>query len=390
MKLILAVDAIFHPLTGIGRYAWELAQGLAHDPDIDDLRYWSHGRWVNNPTQTAPDATNPPAKAPSRARLRDHLRATLARSTTMVSLYAAITPLLYRHPLRPYRKHVFHSPNYFLPPFDGPAIATVHDLSTVFYPQFHPTARITFMDRELPHTFERAAHIITDTEVVRREVIAHFGWSPEHITAVPLGVDPAFGPREPAQLADTLKAFGLVAGHYILCVATIEPRKNIARLLEAHASLPLEFQRRHPLVLAGAPGWNSDDLHQRIAATSPDTVRYLRYVPQAELPRLYAGAAAFAFPSLYEGFGLPVLEAMASGVPVLTSNVSTLPEVAGGAALLVDPLDTDAIAAGLMRAIHDDDWRAEARRIGLERARDATWARCVNRTMDVYRRFAQI
>lgn len=388
MKLILAVDAIFHPLTGIGRYAWELARGLAHQPDIDDLRYWSHGRWVANPTQTG---TNPKsgATAGGQARLRDRLRARLARNRTLISLYATLTPPLYRHRLRPFRDHLFHSPNYILPQFDGPRIATVHDLSTVLYPQFHPPARVAFMDRELPRTFERATHIITDTEVVRREVITHFGWPEDRITAVPLGVVPDFAPRPPAQIVPALSAYGLTPGRYILCVATIEPRKNIARLLDAHAMLPRHLQRSHPLVLAGAPGWNSDDLHRRIADTSADTVRYLRYVPQHELPLLYAGASVFAFPSLYEGFGLPVLEAMASGVPVVTSDCSTLPEVAGAAAQLVNPLDTDAIAAALARALTDDAWRASARTIGLERAHAASWANCVSRTVEVYRRCAR-
>jgi alpha-1,3-rhamnosyl/mannosyltransferase len=166
----------------------------------------------------------------------------------------------------------------------------------------------------------------------------------------------------------------------------MEPRKNLARLVRAYASLPATTKARHPLVIVGARGWLNRDLEQTIAPLEASgIVRRLGYVGEDELPQLYAGAHAFAFPSLYEGFGLPVLEAMASGVPVLTSNVSSLPEVAGDAALLADPTDEESLRDGLARLLDDAAWRTNASARGIARARAFPWSRCVEATIEAYR-----
>jgi alpha-1,3-rhamnosyl/mannosyltransferase len=179
---------------------------------------------------------------------------------------------------------------------------------------------------------------------------------------------------------------GLVHGSYILCVSTLEPRKNIGTLLDAYLALPEMLRRRFPLVIAGAPGWHSDALHERLRGAAARGVRYVQYVPEPNLPALYAGAAVFALASLYEGYGLPVLEAMASGVPVLASNASSLPEVTGPDALLLPPLDIDAWRYGIERALEDHAWRQRCIAGGILRARQATWERCVAGTLDVYQK----
>jgi alpha-1,3-rhamnosyl/mannosyltransferase len=207
------------------------------------------------------------------------------------------------------------------------------------------------------------------------------------VTAVPLGVGAEFRPHTAAELRPLMTKLKLDVAGYSLCVATIEPRKNVDRLLSAYEALPPALRRRFPLVLAGAAGWRSAETHARIVrAQSEDWLRYLGFVSQDELPRLYAGARLFVYPSLYEGFGLPVLEAMASGTPVITSNVSSLPEVVGGAARLVEPQDVDSIRAALEDVLQDDDWRGAASAAGLVRAASFTWSECVDRTVSVYKK----
>jgi glycosyltransferase involved in cell wall biosynthesis len=386
MDVILGVDAITPPLTGIGRYAFELATRLPRQPVIESVRYFSFGRWkdgidfdsVNSATELSREATIQP---------KLNIRRVLAGSSLVLKAYSLLTPSVYRWRLRGERNSLFHSPNYFLPPFPGKSVATIHDLSHFLFPQFHPAARIEYMERALPETLRRADFLITDAESVRAEVIQHFGWSPDRIAAVPLGVDTNFHPRTAEDLMPVLQRYGLHLTDYTLCVGTIEPRKNLDRLLTAYEALPATLRQRCPLVLVGSRGWLSEVIFHRIAkGTAADWVRYLNFVEQKDLPFLYAGARLFAYPSLYEGFGLPPLEAMASGIPVVTSNVSSLPEVVGEAAILVDPKDEVALSRALRRGLEDEEWRVAAIVLGLRRASILRWEQCIDQTVSIYKK----
>ena len=242
-----------------------------------------------------------------------------------------------------------------------------------------------YLNLAFPQSLRRATHLITDAESVRQELIQRIGWPADRVTAVPLGVDVAFRPRDMAQLEPLMQRLGLRLNEYSLFVGTIEPRKNVDRLLSAYEALPAKLRRSFPLVLAGERGWRSAEVHARIArAESAGWLRYLAFVPEDELPKLYAGARLFVYPSLYEGFGLPVLEAMASGTAVITSNVASLPEVVGDAAMLVDPKDIDQLAHALQELLQDDQKRANAGAAGLARAASFTWSECLSKTIDVY------
>jgi alpha-1,3-rhamnosyl/mannosyltransferase len=210
------------------------------------------------------------------------------------------------------------------------------------------------------------------------------------LRVVPLGVEAAYRPRDRDELAAVRTRHSLSDDAYLLVVATQEPRKNLARLARAYTALPEALRACHPLVIAGGRGWLNAELERTLAPLEArGDVRRLGYVAEHELPLLYAGAHAFAFPSLYEGFGLPVLEAMASGVPVLTSRGSSLAEIArddeGEIALCIDPLDVEAMREGLQRLLTDTPWRSQAAARGLARASGYSWTRCVDATVAVYR-----
>lgn len=381
IDLILGADSIGAPLTGIGRYAFELARALPHHPGIERVRYFSLGRWVGWQSLQSADSTSAPQRS---------LRSTLASNRAAVHAYRLLMPALQRLRLRGQGAAIYHAPDYFVPPFAGASVATVHDLSHHIHPEFHPLARIAYMRRALPASLRRTTHVITVSESTRRDLIACQGYPADRITAIALGASPSFRPHSPAELAPTLQRLGLQSQGYSLYVGTVEPRKNLDRLLTAYENLPQSLRTQYPLVMAGGPGWSAEHTHQRMArAANAGWLHYLRYIPQAELPALYAGARLFVYPSLYEGFGLPVLEAMASGTPVITSSTSSLPEVAGLAALQIHPLDTAALGTAVAKGLQDDVWRARASHAGLKRARQFSWQRCVQQTVQVYQRLQQ-
>lgn len=357
MRVTLDVDALSPRLSGIGRYVWELCSGLARRRDLR-VQYYARGQLVSDP-------------------------ALLLRCEQPRRRFRRLRRLLPE--LKP-RYGLFHGPNYFLPDHVESGAITVHDLSVLRYPESHPAARVAAFERNFERSLGRATHILTDTETVRNEIMEAFGVPQERITAVLLGVDPSFRPRLRSDLEPLLSRRGLEPGRYCLCVSTLEPRKRIADLLVAWSRLDRDLRSRYTLVLAGDSGWLNDELLVAIDAGVRDGwLNHLGFVDEAELPVLYAGAALCLYPSIYEGFGLPPLEAMASGVPVIVANRSCLPEVTAGAAMEIDPDDDEAFVEAIKRALSDEDWRASARRRGLERAAELCWRRCVDHTVSVYR-----
>lgn len=376
MKLILNVDAITHPLTGIGQYTLRLARGLRAHPAVEETRFYSAYRWIKDPEQVL--AANRPIA---------RMRRWIPFKPLALNVYGAVRSRAFIWQTRALKDYILHSPNYILLPFEGPAVATIHDLSYLHYPQHHPRERIQFMERHMPRTLAQASAILCDSEFIRQEIIAILRVPAEKVTAVPLGVDPVFHPRDLDARRSVLTRYHLDGLAYLLAVSTLEPRKNLPRLLIAYARLPEALRARHPLALVGAKGWLNTELERHLAPLErTGQLRRLGYVPQDDLPILYAGAHAFAYPSIYEGFGLPLLEALASGAPALSSCRASLPEVAGDAALLVDPEDIDALTAGLERLLTDATWRAQATQRGLEHARRFSWTRCVEETIAVYQR----
>lgn len=388
MKLILAVDAIFPPLTGIGRYAYELAIRLPQTEDLEELRYLGMWGWAGTVSSSSEPGTGAAsnAQAPVSNQAVARFRRHMATKPWAVEVYDSVSEVWRRRLLKSGSGAVYHSPNYFLAAYDGPSVATVHDLSIHRFPETHPAARRRYFDLAFERSLHRADHVITDAESVRQELIADYGVAAERITAIPLGVAPEFRPHGSSELAPVLARHGLAQGGYLLSVGTLEPRKRLEQLITAFVALPHALRTQFPLVLIGASGWLNDRIQPLLErGQAQGWLRYLGYVPQQDLPALYAGARAFTMVSIYEGFGLPILEAMASGVPVLTSDRSSMPEVAAGAALLTDPNDVAAIQAQLHHLLEDDDWRAQAVARGLARASELTWERCVEQTAAVYR-----
>lgn len=361
----LSIDSIHFPLTGIGRYTHELARRLSVSNDVESICFYKNGIWLNDYSVTGDSKTS--------------IMAVPKKKSPALSLFHRIRGKLVCS------NRLFHGPNYFLPSFVSSGVITIHDLSVFKFPETHPSERVSQFDRQFSSSVGRASHLITDSDATRREVIDYLGWPAEKITSVPLGVSNTFAPRAVSETVACLGHYGLTHGRYALCTSTLEPRKKIHRLLSAYQLLPNKVRDRYPLVLVGSSGWLSDTLLSEIARLSSEGwLNYLGFLPQDDLPTLFAGARSFVYPSTYEGFGLPVLEAMASGVPVVASPFTSLPEVTQGAALLVDPEDVVALASAVHRSLEDENWRRDAALLGLAVARTFSWDRCADETVKVY------
>ncbi len=285
--------------------------------------------------------------------------------------------------LRRIQADLVHAP-VFVGPLIAPCpmVATIHDLSFIRYPHLFRRANRLYLTLMTRLSARRAQRLIAVSEHTARESAQLLGVPQDRITVVYHGVDSTFRPLPADEVAAFREHRGLPES-FVLFVGTLEPRKNLTRLMEAFAHLDCG---RTALVLAGGKGWLYDELFSSIEALGLEqSVLFPGYVPNEELPLWYNAATAFAYPSLYEGFGMPVTEAQACGTPVLTSSTTSLPEAAGEAALLVDPQDTEAIAAGLEQLLNDKGLRKSLRERGLAHARTFTWSRTARETVQVYR-----
>jgi glycosyltransferase involved in cell wall biosynthesis len=285
------------------------------------------------------------------------------------------------------RSDVLFAPNFIPPPTRGRVVLTVHDLAFAVHPETASTSTRRWLSQLRP-AIERAERVIAVSAQTRTDLLERFAVPPGRVVVVPLGVDrDIYRPASDQDVDITLRRLG-VSRPYLLTLGALEPRKNMPALLRAYALLPEDIRPR--LVVAGA--LTSSDARGRDAFRvtlegSPTAVRRsvltLGYVSEPDKVALLTGCTALAYPSVYEGFGLPILEAMACGAPVVTSNISAMPDTAGGAACLVEPHDEASIAAGLERVITDSGLREGLRRSGLQRAADFTWEDTAKRTATV-------
>lgn len=377
MKVIMSTDAIHRPLTGIGRYAFELYRGLNAHPKITMLKAFAHGRWVADPL-AVPDSSQALPK-------RKSLRQTLALLPPAVWAYSRVIPPLSGWRLRRHEDALFYSPNYILPPAPAKMVATFHDMSVHDHPEFHPKARVAFIKHELPKTLRRADALIVDSDFTKDRVLAHFNWPEDRIHVVRLGVDHgSFRVLKETGEDHVLRAFGLRRGHYTLCISTIEPRKNMDRLLAAYRLLPTSVRASCPLVLVGDRGWRSEATHAAMQTASEEGwLKSVGYLPEDQLVALTAHCALFVFPSLYEGFGLPVLEAMACGVPVLSANLPSVREFAKDSIRYMQAGSLESMAQSLEATLTDSEWLNEAGARAEAESRPWTWQKTVDQTVQV-------
>jgi len=368
MTICLDLSAAAHERAGLGRYAAGLAQALL--PLEPQLHVF-----VNDPRESClhPPLSDLPTHTANLPRKRWRLRAALSYfgGPSMDHAFAGVT--------------LFHATEHLLPKLTRVrSVFTLHDVAYLVFPQYHLLQNRLYLTLMMPRFLARADCVIAVSEATRRDALRFYRLNPEKIVVIPEGVAPRFRPEsEPDRLSAVREKYALPE-RFILYVGTIEPRKNLLTLLDAYAALR-PHQPQVGLVIAGDKGWLYESFFKRQRSLGlEDQVTLTGYVPDRDLPTLINCAEVFAFPSIFEGFGLPPLEAMACGVPVVCSAASSLPEVVNDAGLLVAPDDVRGWVEALKRVLTDPALGADLRARGLARARRFTWEATARKTLDAY------
>lgn len=367
MKILLNGFPVTYPISGVGQYTLQLGKALESLLGAENVFWFGNNALSSHREGTASI---------------DRVQLTLKNNLRKIPGLKPIVHIWRGNQFRSYTRRIrpslYHETNYVPFPFEyGPTIITVYDLSFVRHPNWHPTDRVKYFEKYCLRQLSHAEAIITISEFSKKEILNLLNLDPAKIYVTPLGVDRNFTPGE--------KKIQGLPERYILFLGNLEPRKNLPTLVEAYRSLPEDVQGRYPLVIAGARAWHTKELKETFRPLQGGGgILLAGYVPQAQLPDLYRGACLFVYPSFYEGFGLPVLEAMACGVPVITSNASSLPEVVGDAGTMVNPYRVEELKEAIHLALSDEQLWKEMRRKGLDRAKRFSWAKCARETLNVY------
>jgi len=375
MPIYVDVSSAVHSKAGIGRYAASLAKALVErQPERFSLFY----NRVSN--SRPPEGLESVPRRTIRAGYKPWRMAVWAGQVARLG-FDRLVP----------GADLFHATEHLLPCLRGaPSVLTVHDMIFKLFPEHQKRKRLNYwyLNATMPLYCRRADAVITVSESSKSDIVAHYGLDPDKITVIYEAASPEFKPVEQDTVEAVLRKYGLPE-RYIIFVGTIEPRKNLTRLVEA-LQLLRDRGQVVPLVAVGAKGWLYDGLFRRVEELEAGrAVVFPGYVPSADLPTVYAAATLAVMPSVYEGFGLPVLEAMACGTPVVSSNSSSLPELGGEAALYFDPYEVEAMAESILQVWTEPALQHKMRQQGLAQAARFSWARAARETQALYDRVIQ-
>ncbi len=379
MKILLDAFPLLAPKSGVGYYTYHLLHALQRRYATQDEFVYFYGRRFTRTIAESPPVLDAAARRTLKRILQDPYRFT-----------QPIKELLFRIGTRFIKPDLYHETNYVLLPFKGPQVVTVFDLSVKRFPETHPAGRVRFFNDYFDRRLPRARHIIAISEFTKRELMEVMGVPADKITVTPLAPPPGFARPSEDKLAKFRAAHELDEP-FLLYLGNLEPRKNLIMLVRAYAQFIAYAGSTAPmLVLAGEQTWLSEPLIDEIERLGlRSRVMLPGYVAEADLPCWYAAAQAFLYPSKYEGFGLPVVEAMAVGTPVLAADAASLPEVAGDAAMLLPPDNCDAWAGAMTELTNAASAREVLGRKGIARAAQFSWDRCAEITHAVYEQATQ-
>jgi alpha-1,3-rhamnosyl/mannosyltransferase len=377
LKVVVNVSTISPPLAGIGRYSRYLVETLLTNDFISSIEgitpYQRFDRKGINQRIIASEGYSD-TDLKSVVSAKKNFLSSLQSSSTAYNIRRIIENTAVKLRCHYTPEKIYWDPGFLLLPIELPSITTVYDLSHLAYPEYHPQARVKLLENHLEKSIERSDRIVTISEFSKDEIVKAFSTDSEKIFVVPPAVSQDFRKEPNALDLSSVRHQYQLPEQFILSICTLEPRKNLVSLINAFSLLPKAIRKIYPLVLVGSKGWDNEELDILLAKLSSNgEVFCVGYVMQKDLPLFYRMAKMLVYVSLYEGYGMPIAEAMASGTPVITSNCSSMPEVANGACVLVDPLDEKMISESMKMLLEDDELRGANIELGLENSKDYTW-----------------
>lgn len=387
MNILFNATPLLTPLTGIGQYVLQLFSSLQTHHKVHLYSYYpnklENGLYLPDYQKKQNEAEDE-QRSPS---WQQKWIQFLTKIPFQRNLRHLIEPHLFQKRCQALPPNtLYHEPSFVCFPFDGPKVVSVCDLSTFDFPHLHPKSRVRFLEKGMPQTLREAEKIFVISRFTQARLKHWFSVDDSKIVCTHLGARWGFYPRNAIESAKILQKYNLQTKAYILSIGTLEPRKNLNTLFAAYAQLPITLQNRFPLVIIGKDGWLEKGIFKAAQPlVEKGLIRFLGFVPDDALPSLLSQCAAFSYPSIYEGFGLPVLEAFSCAAPSVVSNASSIPEVAGDAALFHEPKDEVGLKNHLQHILEDSDFAQALIQKGLSRAQHFSWRKCADETFAVYR-----
>lgn len=392
MKVIIGTESLRNPLSGIGVYTLNLCKEIIKDGAIeliglDDFGIFNQNQLIQVINNI--DENHSPKNSHS-FNVKHLLRKKIRQIPASRALYNKVSSAATNRNLKSLSNdYIYHSPNYISRKFSGKKVITVHDISHIDCPETHPKDRINHLEKNLSQSIQSADHIIVDSEFTKNQLIKSSlitSNTQKKITTVHLAACPSFTKRDPIETQGTLQKYSLSHKKYLLSIGTLEPRKNYENIISAFLALPDSIASQYELIIIGAKGWKYENIFKLLNNTnSTHHIKLLGYLPQREMIDLLSSAKIFLYPSLYEGFGLPILESMSCSTPVITSNIGAMQEVAGNCAELVNPYDIEEIRDSITHILNSKEHCDNLIQLGKKRSSQFSWASTAKQTIDIYK-----
>ncbi|WP_386686433.1 glycosyltransferase family 4 protein [Lonepinella sp. MS14437] len=384
MKILINLNILKYPLTGIGYYTYHIICELLNRNV--ELKAIKNGKILDKKAivELVGQYNSSISEQNSKKKLKRFLINTISKIYGTRYLKFFIENWRLTNSLKKLARedYIYFEPCFLPFPYKGKIITVIHDLSFLIHPEYHPADRVNYLSGRLGDSIKDSSKIVVDSYAILNELYQYYPETRSKSDVLYLGVDPSFIPQQEKDCSTILNKFGLQYKGFILSVATIEPRKNLSRLVDAYLQLPENLRSCYPLVLVGDSGWKNNELFNKINTAQ---IIVTGYLSDNELKKIYASALLFVYPSLYEGFGLPIIESMASGAAVITSNCGAMAEVAGKAAYLVDPYSVKEITDACSKVLADSKFRDDLVQAGIKRANEFRWANTVDQLLKYMR-----